>query len=60
MGRLETILEFKFCQNTVLYTCKQDKIDYIKDYYKNITFKVIKTKTNAISANTYFSISKII
>ena len=43
-----------------MYTCEQDKIDYIKEYCKDITFEVIKTKANLTSANTYLTTSEMI
>ena len=43
-----------------MYTCKQDKNDYIRDYCKDIAFEVIKTRANYISANIYLPSSKMI
>ena len=43
-----------------MYICKQNKIDYIKDYCKDTAFEIIKAKANITSANTYLTSSKII
>lgn len=53
-------LKLKFCQSAILYISKQNKIDYIRKYYKNTTFEVIKAKANPMSTNIYLTISKII
>lgn len=53
-------LEFKFCQSAILYIYEQDKINYIRDYYKNIAFEFIKSKANLIFVNIYFTVSEII
>ena len=52
-------LESKFHQNAILYTYESDKIDYIRDYCKDIAFEVIKAKANSIFANRYFISSKM-
>ena len=44
----------------MLYTWKQDKIDYIKDNYKDITLKIFKAKTNPRPTNAYYIIFKIV
>lgn len=44
----------------MLYTCDQDKIDYIKDHCKDTTFEVIKVKDNLTSANAYLISSEMI
>ena len=43
-----------------MYTCEQDKIDYIRDHCKDTAFEVIKTKANPISVNAYLSASEMI
>ena len=43
-----------------MYIYKQDKIDYIRDYCKDIAFEVIKTEANPISVNTYLTIFEMI
>ena len=43
-----------------MYTCEQDKIDYIRDHCKNTAFEVIKAKANPTSANAYVTSSEII
>ena len=53
-------LESKFCQSAILYTCEQDKIDYIRDHCKDTAFEVIKVKVNPTSANAYVTSSEII
>lgn len=50
-------LESKFRQSAVLYTCEQDKIDYIRNHCKNTAFEVIKAKANPASANAYLTAS---
>ena len=39
---------------------KFDKIDYIKNYYKNTIFDIIKIRSNIIYHNFYFTINEII
>lgn len=53
-------LESKFCQSAILYTCKQDKIDYIRDNYKDTAFEVIEHKANPTSAHIYVTSSEMI
>lgn len=53
-------LESKFCQSAILYTCEQDKIDYIRDHSKDTAFKFIKPKANPTSANVYLTVSEMI
>lgn len=53
-------LKLKFRQSTILYIYEQDKINYIKDHYKNTTFEVIKAKVHLISTNIHFFSSEII
>ena len=43
-----------------MYIYEQDKIDYIKDHYKDKTFEVIKAKANPTSVNAYITSSKMI
>ena len=53
-------LESKFRQSAVLYTCEQDKIDYIRDHCRDTAFEVIKAKANPSSANAYLSAFEMI
>ena len=53
-------MESKFRQSAVLYTCEQDKIDYIRDHCKETAFEVIKTKANSTSPNAYHTVSEMI
>ena len=53
-------LESKFRQSAILYTCEQDKIDYIRDHCKDTAFEVIKAKANPTSANAYLTSSEMI
>lgn len=53
-------LKSKFRQSAILYTCEQDKIDYIRDHCKDTAFEVIKAKANPISANAYLTSSEMI
>ena len=53
-------LESKFRQSAILYTCEQDKIDYIRDHCKDTAFEVIKAKANPTSANAYLTASEMI
>lgn len=41
----------------MLYTYKQEKIDYIRDHCKETAFEVIKTKANPTFPNAYHIIS---
>ena len=43
-----------------MYTCEQDKIDYIRDHCKDTAFEVIKAKANPTSANAYLTSSEMI
>lgn len=58
--RKRLYLKSKFCQNAVLYTFKQDKINYIRNHCKDFAFKVIKTQANSASASFYFIVLEII
>lgn len=53
-------MESKFRQSAVLYTCEQDKIDYIRDYCKETAFEVIKTKADPTSPNAHHTVSEMI
>lgn len=53
-------LESKFHQSAVLYTCEQDKIDYIRDHCKDTAFEVIKTKANPASVKADLNASEMI
>lgn len=44
----------------ILYICKQNKIDYIRDHCKDNTFEVIKAKTNLSYANTSLFVFEMI
>lgn len=60
MGKILIISQIKIYQSAILYTCELDKINYIRNYYKNIAFEIIKTKENFTSAKTYVTFFKII
>lgn len=53
-------MESKFRQSALLYTCEQDKIDYIRDHCKEAAFEVIKTKANPTSPNAYLTVLEMI
>ncbi len=49
-------LEAKFRQSVVLFPSKLEKIDYVRDYYKNIVFDIIKTRADPASSDLYIYI----
>ena len=53
-------LESKFRQSAILYTCEQDKIDYIRDHCKDTAFEFINAEANPTSANVYLTSSEMI
>lgn len=52
--------ESKFYQNVIIYTCNQDKINYLRNHCKKIAFGIIRAKANSTFANSYLIASKII
>lgn len=53
-------LESKFRHSATLFTCEQDKIDYIRDHCKATAFEVIKTRATLSSDNPYLTASEAI
>ncbi len=56
----KTYLEVKFRQSTVLFLSKLEKINYVRDHYKNMVFNVIKTRVDPTSSDLYTYIQKMI
>ena len=42
------------------FPLKQNKINYIRNYYKNIIYKIIKIRANSNNLNFYFIAKKIV
>ena len=43
-----------------MFPTKKDKIDYIRDYYKEIIFNILKVRVDLLSDDPYTSIKEII
>lgn len=46
-------LKFKFKVNVILFFIEQNRINYIRDYYKLITFNIIKARYLKNNINFY-------
>ena len=44
----------------MLFPTKKDKIDYIRDYYKLITFDILKVRVDPLSEDPYTTTKEII
>lgn len=60
MKKIAIIPYVKILPSAILYTCEQDKINYIRDYCKDTAFEIIKAKANSIFANSYLTFSQMI
>lgn len=53
-------MEFKFRHSATLFTCEQDKIDYIRDHLKLTVFEVVKAQTTPNNDDPYFTASEVV
>ena len=53
-------LDSKFRQSAVLFPTEKDKMDYIRDHSKSITFDVLKARADPLSEDPYTSAKEMI